>query len=98
MARGNMQTIRARNARLLTPRQPAKTRVRGSIDSSRHQANNDVIETATNEMPRVAAIPKKIIYVCNGRHRRYICMCVYVRMYVYVCIFMCVYVCVYMYA
>src|SRR6218665_3056177 len=39
--------------------------VRGTI------ANNDVNEAATNETPRVAAVHKHIIYVCNGRHGRY---------------------------
>src|SRR6218665_3591193 len=39
--------------------------VRGTI------ANNDVNEAATNETPRVAAVHKKIIYACNGRHGRY---------------------------
>src|SRR6218665_3465392 len=101
MARGNMPTILARNARHHTPRQPAKTRVRGSIDSSRHQANNDVNETATNETPRVAAVHKNIIYVCNGRHRRYTNVCqflqfsiIYVCMYIYICVSMCMSVCV----
>src|SRR6218665_3881132 len=43
--------------------------VRGTI------ANNDVDEAATNETIRVAAIHKKIIYVCNGRHGRYSWTC-----------------------
>src|SRR6218665_1971445 len=49
----------------------AATQLRGSIHERSTIANIDVNEAATNETIRVAAIHKKIIYVCNGWHGRY---------------------------
>src|SRR6218665_947144 len=45
----------------------AATQLRGSI----HERGTITNEAATNETIRVAAIHKKIIYVCNGWHGRY---------------------------
>src|SRR6218665_3072221 len=50
------------------------TQLRGSIHERGPIANIDVNEAATNETIRVAAIHKKIIYVCNGWHGRYNCV------------------------
>src|SRR6218665_2975421 len=49
----------------------AATQLRGSIHERGTIANIDVNEAATKETIRVAAIHKKIIYVCNGWHGRY---------------------------
>src|SRR6218665_1132596 len=49
----------------------AATQLRGSIHERGTIANIDVNETVTNETIRVAAIHKKIIYVCNGCLGRY---------------------------
>src|SRR6218665_946319 len=49
----------------------AATQLRSSIHERGTIANIDVNEAATNETIRVAAIHKKIVYVCNGWHGSY---------------------------
>src|SRR6218665_670717 len=53
----------------------AATQLRGSIHERGTIANIDVNEAAMNETIRVAAIHKKIIYVCKGWHGRYTIPC-----------------------
>src|SRR6218665_3683186 len=76
----------------------AATQLRGSIHERGTIVNIDVNEAATNETIRLAAIHKKIIYVCNGWHGRYnrltfvgmqVYLVYYVRMTSYVCYYSC---------
>src|SRR6218665_1977435 len=49
----------------------ATNRCAATYKNARRHYESDVTEAATNETNRVAAIPKKIIYACNGWHGSY---------------------------